>query len=213
MAINAEPHLTFKQLPPEKRQRFIDSAIGEFGRQPYRTASISAIVADLGIAKGSFYQYFENKAGLYVWLIRQMGEAKVRYLDQVEELSFVGLVRASFVAGLTFWNEHPHWAQFAGQLLQPTGETEIDEYLDGLRRVGVAWWEERLSSAQAEGSIRADFDPKIVAPLLNAMLSTGMSDVYRSALGADDQVGIDTTTVMALADTAVDLLARGLEHN
>ena len=55
------PKDTFTNLPEEKRRHFLNIAIKEFAEHPYNTASISEIVRQAGIAKGSVYQYFENK--------------------------------------------------------------------------------------------------------------------------------------------------------
>jgi TetR/AcrR family transcriptional regulator len=63
------PKPTFFNLTDDKRQRLIDLAIEEFAENDYDLASISKIVAQAGIAKGSFYQYFEDKKDLYQYLL------------------------------------------------------------------------------------------------------------------------------------------------
>src|SRR5690242_14812279 len=65
------PKSTFLNLPPEKRERIIELAIEEFSERPYAQASLSRIVARAGIAKGSVYQYFEDKRDLYRWLLTE----------------------------------------------------------------------------------------------------------------------------------------------
>ncbi len=59
------PKQTFLNLPEEKRARIVDVALTEFAEKGYTGASITGIVAAAGIAKGSFYQYFEDKDDLY----------------------------------------------------------------------------------------------------------------------------------------------------
>lgn len=63
------PTSTFNRLPRKKRLHFIEVATREFALNHYNDASISRIVRTLGIAKGSVYQYFENKADLYEYLV------------------------------------------------------------------------------------------------------------------------------------------------
>jgi AcrR family transcriptional regulator len=53
-------------------------AVAEFADSDYRSASVSNIVALAGIAKGSFYQYSEDKKDLYLYLIRLSMEEKQR---------------------------------------------------------------------------------------------------------------------------------------
>jgi len=59
------PKQTYFNLPEDKQKRILDCAVDEFAEQGYRAASISRIVAAAGIAKGSFYQYFEGKEDIY----------------------------------------------------------------------------------------------------------------------------------------------------
>ncbi len=44
---------TFRQLPPDKRERVLDAALAEFADQGYQAASLNRLVAQAGIAKGS----------------------------------------------------------------------------------------------------------------------------------------------------------------
>src|ERR1044072_1245619 len=76
------PKPTFLNLPEDKRERIVELAIEEFSDKPYAQASISNIVAQAGIAKGSFYQYFEDKLDLYRWLLLHVaGHRKLAYLE------------------------------------------------------------------------------------------------------------------------------------
>lgn len=63
------PKQTFLNLPEDKRQWIIDCAVGEFAEYGYSGASISRLVSAAKIAKGSFYQYFEDKEDLYGYII------------------------------------------------------------------------------------------------------------------------------------------------
>ena len=63
------PKQTFLNLPEEKRKAFLEIALEEFADNDYNTASISKIVEKAGIAKGSVYQYFEDKQDLFMYLL------------------------------------------------------------------------------------------------------------------------------------------------
>lgn len=58
-------HTTFERLPKEKRDRILQAARAEFLRYPYEKTSINRILAEAEIPKGSFYQYFDDKADLF----------------------------------------------------------------------------------------------------------------------------------------------------
>lgn len=70
---------TFLRLPEEKRRRFLEAAWGEFTRVKFAEASINQIVRHAGVPRGSFYQYFEDKEDLFVYLLRT---AQTRFLEK-----------------------------------------------------------------------------------------------------------------------------------
>ncbi|WP_461213387.1 TetR family transcriptional regulator [Lacticaseibacillus sp. GG6-2] len=75
------PKSTFFRLPEAKRDRLIKAAYAEFTRAPFNEASISNIIKDAGIPRGSFYQYFEDKADIFYYLLersKQMTTAWVK---------------------------------------------------------------------------------------------------------------------------------------
>lgn len=58
-------HSTFERLPEEKKDRILQAARAEFIHNPYEKTSINRILAEAGIPKGSFYQYFDDKSDLF----------------------------------------------------------------------------------------------------------------------------------------------------
>ena len=75
------PKETFFNLPEEKRANITNIAIEEFADNNYDNVSISRIVARAGIAKGSFYQYFEDKEDLYGYLLEMAMQKKWEVLS------------------------------------------------------------------------------------------------------------------------------------
>lgn len=69
------PKPTFFRLPEEKRMRLIKAAYAEFTRAPFADASISNMIKDAGIPRGSFYQYFEDKSDIFFYLLDRMRES------------------------------------------------------------------------------------------------------------------------------------------
>lgn len=74
------PKQTFYNLSEEKRQNFINTALEEFALYDYNSASLNRIVDLAGIAKGSIYQYFENKRDLYQYLVEIAVREKFTYI-------------------------------------------------------------------------------------------------------------------------------------
>ena len=68
------PTETFFKLPEEKKKRIVEAAIKEYTRVSAEEASIKNIVENAGIARGSFYQYFESKVhiDLFDFMIKEI---------------------------------------------------------------------------------------------------------------------------------------------
>ena len=80
------PKETFLKLSKEKQQKVINSAKKEFARVPIENVSIKNIVEEADIARGSFYQYFENKEDLLIYILKENSEKLNQKLkDKVKE--------------------------------------------------------------------------------------------------------------------------------
>ncbi|RDW15742.1 TetR/AcrR family transcriptional regulator [Oceanobacillus arenosus] len=80
------PKQTFFNLPESKRYNLIVAAEKEFARAPLSEASIANIVKEACIARGSFYQYFEDKEDAYFFLLnQQIKERNARFISILKE--------------------------------------------------------------------------------------------------------------------------------
>ena len=68
------PKETFLKLSKEKQQKVINAAKKEFARVPIENVSIKNIVEEADIARGSFYQYFESKEDLLIYILKENSE-------------------------------------------------------------------------------------------------------------------------------------------
>ena len=73
------PKQTFLNLPEEKRRSVVEAAVDEFAEHGYKAASINRIVANSGISKGSFYQYFEDKMDVFKYLMDVLAKEKMDF--------------------------------------------------------------------------------------------------------------------------------------
>jgi len=102
---------TFSKLENDKQQRILDTAIEEFARHGFRQASVNRMVQSLGIAKGSIFQYFGNKEGLFQVIFNYAVEMVRRSLRQVKQETadsdFFERIRKSLLAGIFFIERSP----------------------------------------------------------------------------------------------------------
>jgi len=115
------PKDTFFNLPDEKKQRVIDAAIDEFAERSYHDARVTAIADQAGIAKGSFYQYFEDKEDLFRYIIDMIAEKKLAYINQdllenIEAHTFFEVLRELYASGIRFAQEDPRLMAIGMQL-------------------------------------------------------------------------------------------------
>jgi TetR/AcrR family transcriptional regulator len=155
------PKQTFFNLPEEKRRLILDLAIEEFAERDYNRASISNIVARAGIAKGSLYQYFEDKRDLYLYLIQLAGEEKKTFLASHPppdlNMDVFAYIRWLMQMGTRFELSNPKLAQVAYRALfsdRPFG----DEPFTQLRQSVLSYYEHMVRLGIQQGVIDPDID-------------------------------------------------------
>ncbi|VEF46733.1 TetR family transcriptional regulator [Bacillus freudenreichii] len=118
------PKLTFYNLPDEKKEILIQALKREFSRVPLFEASISNIVKEAGIPRGSFYQYFEDKDDAYFFLLNELAEQ--------ERYNFLSILRMYdgdlFETAMEFFirlcNEEEHFHFLKNAFLNMTQKIE-----------------------------------------------------------------------------------------
>ena len=63
------PKETFYRLPGEKRKRIMAAAERDFLENSFEAASINRIIKEAAIPRGSFYQYFEDKKDIFLYIV------------------------------------------------------------------------------------------------------------------------------------------------
>ena len=84
----------------EKREKMILVALRYFAEHGYQGARIEDMAAELGIAKGSFFQYFGSKDGLFFSAYTQAVSMLPTWMDAPERVLDNG-----FFATLRYWLE------------------------------------------------------------------------------------------------------------
>lgn len=81
------PTETFYKLAKDKQEKIINSAKKEFSRVPFSETSIKNIVEEAGIARGSFYQYFDTKEDLLSYIMKEYLEKLNGIMEKTIEKS------------------------------------------------------------------------------------------------------------------------------
>ncbi|GAB4401784.1 MAG: TetR/AcrR family transcriptional regulator [Microscillaceae bacterium] len=172
------PKPTFSKLPPEKQAAFIEAALREFAQKNYERASINAIVQHLGIAKGSVYQYFENKKDLYLYLVeyaRRQKQAFVQQHSKSAHSDFFTRFQEMYQAGMAFNAAHPVVGRFLHNVSQEKHASELGDLHALMLRQSTNYFQKLVEQEQKNGKIRPDLDSLVVAFLM-VQISTSLGD-------------------------------------
>lgn len=216
------PKATFFNLPAEKRDRIVELAIEEFAERPYAQASLSRIVARAGIAKGSIYQYFENKFDLYRWLLLDELSARKQAALAAEgngEGNVFDRLERMYLTDVRFMLAQPRLARLSSWILDPSSDPEVHALHAELQRTGHASLRELLAEARDRGEIDTRVEPDLAAHLIGQALGPGLTNAVCARLGTDfpgllhnpslaEHIGDDD--LRALVARAMDLLRFGL---
>lgn len=166
------PKDTFFNLPEEKRQRILDLAVEEFSNHDYQNASISRIVAAAGIAKGSFYQYFEDKADLYRYLLDMIFQEKQRVLATIQppdpQMGTFAFLRWLFSVSIRFEFINPKLAQLGYRAMN--NQTLPEELMTQGKEAGRLYFKQLVEAGMARGDLRSDLDVDAAAFLINTLI-------------------------------------------
>lgn len=216
------PKDTFFNLAEPKRTHIADVALQEFSERSYAAASISRIVAQAGIAKGSFYQYFDNKLDLFRWLLLDVGlRAKIEFMQRCEAPTpgdFFSELEHMYLCALRFGFAHPRLSRVARSMRQGAGQSpELVELQAEVGRMAHRNMKLLLQRAQAHGQLRSDLDLDLAADMLLAVSQQGLDlallrtlgvDVYELCAHPEVERGFDEAAQRELIGKIIDLVRR-----
>jgi len=164
------PKQTFFNLPEEKRNKIINLSLLEFAQHSYRTASLSRIVEKAGIAKGSMYQYFKNKKGLYLYLIDFTTNRKLSYLDRHLDSSiedFYILYKQMVFLTVKYDLGNIGKSLFTYNALNNRSDKEMREIAMEMKEKKRDFLKKYVITARERGQIRKDVDVDLITCTIN----------------------------------------------
>lgn len=169
------PKATFFNLPEEKRELILDIAIDEFAARGFEGASISAMVARAGIAKGSFYQYFDDKADLFMYLVKLVTERKSAYFADRRPpdptLDLFAYLRWAFELGVEFAALESRLNQAVSRVMFAEGLYQGATF-QSMREQSSRMFAALIQSAIDRGEIDPAIDTATAAFILETLLNT-----------------------------------------
>jgi AcrR family transcriptional regulator len=168
------PLKTFTNLSKTKQERITRIAVEEFGEKGYAGASINAIVKRLGIAKGSIFQYFGDKKGLFLFAFDTAIGTVKDYLrttrDQTVDEDLFTRLEATLLAGVFFLENHPAIFRLYTRTLFEESVPFRNEILMSLREYSHKYLRSLLETARERGEIRDNLDLDKAGFMLDAIM-------------------------------------------
>lgn len=191
------PRPRFDKLEPARRAAILAVAGEEFALHGYEGASYNRIIERLGLSKGALYYYFDDKADLYVTVVR---DALRRLVFEVADLGAARDVAA-------FWREFEAWYRRSLRLFQQepsavglarslvkvaSSGAAGGAVMADLRQLTRGWVDEFIAQGQALGAVRCDLPADLLAAAL-AGLEEGLNLWLADRIGEMSEAEIDAT--------------------
>ncbi len=156
------PKKTFLRLDAEKQERVIRSAIGEFNKNGFERTRIEDIAAGAGVAKGSIYQYFEDKKDLYIYCAEWGLAVFMKKLDGYAPTSDMDIFEyfADTLTKIRVMQEEKDLIAFLSLMTQEPGLAEAS--MAGMYQVGDEYIVRLIANSKRKGSVRRDIDDEIL---------------------------------------------------
>jgi AcrR family transcriptional regulator len=198
------PKQTFLNLPEEKRRIIVDAATEEFAEYGLENASTNRIVANSGISKGSFYQYFDDKQDVFMYLLSVLEQEKLEYFKDKRppsaNMDTFGYFRWMIKTGMEFNSSHPMLVQAISRVMFGEGMYYGNTFADVRERTAQglrAMIEQAVGRGEVDPSVDVELAVMIMETWSNAIstyvLNEGMKqkDIMKWVRSAKTQEKID----------------------
>lgn len=171
----------------------------------------TTLVARAGITKGSFYQYFEDKRDLFLYLLdTAVNQPRLDHLHAAQptpdQQGFFGRLRWMLSGSVQAALAHPQLTQIAMRAYS-ADLPFADEALERAPAMGREYLRGMVVDGIARGELAADLDPELATGMIIAAMTEFQQTFFR-------QMGITpgafAETDVAVFDEFVRILERGL---
>ncbi len=216
------PRDTFFNLSPQKRALIEEVALDAFASQPFGEVSITQLVAACGIAKGSFYQYFDDKLDLFLHLLQQVQARKMAMMGGWPPRAgrlLETLARGCW-AGVRLAQEDPRLLRLSLRMIEPQGAGELAAIYALSRRTALTALSALIELEQQAGRLDPDVSARVGAHLIIYTLGPTLLELLVDAAGVDSVAGmmaqperlrqVDDDALEALVDQLMAMIQRAL---
>jgi len=207
------PKQTFLNLSEEKRKALLEIALDEFANNDYNTASISKIVEKAGIAKGSIYQYFEDKQDLFLYLLDFANKEMMGVIQQTPPpnptANFFETLRWQMSVTVQAAVRYPVHSRLARRAYTSHLPFQ-DTILEKAKKVRQEHFQGMVAQAQAAGHLDPGLDPAIVSFMVQGLMND-LGPFLQTKFGRRKGDWLNLPEVGEVFDQVIEVLKSGLE--
>lgn len=163
------PKDTFFNLNEEKREKVVRSAISEFLKHGFEKGNVGDIAKNAGVAKGSLYQYFEDKKELFMYSVSWSIELFIKKLqnDTVPgDINIFDYFYQSSAGTLMQIKEEREIAVFIQDVFLGKYSSVADESITIMMKAADEYVLRLIREGKENGSIRKDISDNILSMFL-----------------------------------------------
>lgn len=180
-----------EKMNPIKRDKLIDSAMKEFGKNGYDKASTNVIVEESGISKGLLFHYFSTKKELFetlsIYTITLMGETIEKGIDW-ENGDIAQRLEDITIIKLNMFKRYPYMLEFSKTIF--SSET-LDEIKEKVHQYIPNYYEKVFSYNIDYSIFKDDIDIKKTITLLQYFLDRYSEDILNKYIKKKEELDLE----------------------
>jgi len=211
------PKRTFNRLDDDKKERVIRAAIEEFQMHGFEKAKVESIAQNAGVAKGSIYQYFEDKKELFLYSVTWAIEYFMKIIDRQTPLKDMD-VYEYFLSGsrerFEVIKKEPLLISFSIAFTQGKYGSLAEEINRELKRIGDEYEIGLIHNGKKKGTIRSDLNDEMLLLFFQGVTEKFTMRIVEIAKNFNDEPTEEQLLKMnSLMESMVLLLKQGMGRN
>jgi TetR/AcrR family transcriptional regulator, fatty acid metabolism regulator protein len=187
----------------EKRRLILDAAVRVFASKGYHASRVDDIAAEAGVAHGLLYHYFQSKEELLETVFRETWAALLEAIRAVEGSGEPAPEQLRQVAAILLrsWRRDPDLVRVLVREVarSPHLQRQVDEIGQAFAAI-----ERIVERGQADGSFRAELDPRLASVIFYGALEEILTGWVLQQLDDGDEA------VAEAERTVTDVFCAGL---
>ena len=184
----------------DKRRQILDAAVRVFARQGYEASPVGDVAKEAGVAYGLVYHYYGSKDAVLEAVFREAWGRLLAAVALAEESGENASEQLELVVKIVLraWRDDPDLVRLL--VREVTRNPHIQDELDEIGQA-FASLERMVRRGQADGTFRAELDPKLAAWMLYGALEEVLTGWVLGQL-PDDAAAV-TAAEREVAETMV----------